>query len=226
MMVASISIEDPGPQMESPESDIDLCLASSSPRRRELLQQIGIRFWQLPVEVDETPGPNEDAGLYAVRMAMDKAAAGRRQVGSSRDIPVLAADTAVVLDQHILGKPRDRDHGLSMLRSLSGRTHTVMSAVALDAGGQRQSRLQHSRVRFRTLDPHEIDAYWRTGEPVDKAGGYGIQGRAAVFVEYLEGSYSGVMGLPLHETWKLLQDFGLTPAVWTQAPLVACREPQ
>ncbi len=212
--------------MHPSEPTVDLWLASSSPRRRELLEQIGIRLRQLPVEVDETPRPNEDAGLYAVRMAMDKVAAGRRQADSSRDIPVLAADTAVVLDQQILGKPRDRDHGLGMLRALSGRTHSVMSAVALDAGGRQQSRLQHSRVRFRTLDQHEIDAYWRTGEPVDKAGGYGIQGRAAVFVEHLEGSYSGVVGLPLHETWNLLRDFGLTPTVWTQAPHVTRREPQ
>jgi septum formation protein len=212
--------------MNLSESAFDVCLASSSPRRRELLQQIGIRFRQLPVAVDETPRPDEDAGVYTMRMAVDKAAAGRRQAGFSRDIPVLAADTAVVLDREILGKPRDRDHGLSMLRALSGRTHSVMSAVALDIDGRQQSRLQHSRVRFRALEQHEIDDYWRTGEPVDKAGGYGIQGRAAVFVEHLEGSYSGVMGLPLYETWDLLRDFGLTPAEWMQRPHVSFRAPQ
>jgi septum formation protein len=188
---------------------IDLYLASASPRRGLLLEQIGVRFERLRVTVDETPSPSETAEEYVVRMALEKAAAGARTPRKYRATPVLGADTAVVLDGEIMGKPRDRDDAGRMLTGLGGRMHEVLSAVALTRGDQAGHRLQRSRVRFRSLSPREIDDYWATGEPVDKAGGYAVQGRAAVFVEHLEGSYSGVMGLPLHETWDLLQTFGV-----------------
>ncbi|MFO1432161.1 MAG: Maf family protein [Candidatus Competibacteraceae bacterium] len=189
-------------------------LASGSPRRRELLEQIGVSYRTVVVAVDETPLPGEDPATYVGRLALAKARAGwelliMRQSGL-RPIPVLGADTAVVLDGIILGKPRDRNEGLAMLAALSGREHQVMSAVALVAGERAALRIQESRVRFRALSQTECEAYWDTGEPADKAGAYGIQGRAAVFITRLEGSYSGVMGLPLFETAELLQEFEIS----------------
>ncbi len=189
-------------------------LASGSPRRRELLEQIGVTYRTVTVAVDETPLPDEEPATYAGRLALAKARAGwelltTRQSGL-KPIPVLGADTAVVLDGVILGKPHDRNEGLTMLAALSGREHQVMSAVALVAGDRSALRVQESRVRFRALTQTECEAYWDTGEPADKAGAYGIQGRAAVFITRLEGSYSGVMGLPLFETAELLQEFGMS----------------
>ena len=189
-------------------------LASGSPRRRELLEQIGVTYRTVAVEVDETPLPGEEPATYVSRLALAKARAGwevlaTRQSGP-RPIPVLGADTAVVLDGVILGKPRDRSEGLAMLAALSGCEHQVMSAVALVAGDRSALRVQESRVRFRALTQAECEAYWDTGEPADKAGAYGIQGRAAVFITCLEGSYSGVMGLPLFETAALLREFGIS----------------
>ena len=189
-------------------------LASGSPRRRELLEQIGVTYRTVAVEVDETPLLDEEPATYVGRLALAKARAGwelltTRQSGL-KSIPVLGADTAVVLDGVILGKPRDRNEGLTMLAALSGREHQVMSAVALVAGDREVVRVQESRVRFRALTQAECEAYWDTGEPADKAGAYGIQGRAAVFIARLEGSYSGVMGLPLFETAELLREFGIS----------------
>ncbi len=185
-------------------------LASASPRRRELLEQIGVPLQVIRCEVDETPFAGEAAADYVERIARAKVMAGAGAVPASE--VVLAADTAVVLDDGILGKPRDRGHAQQMLQQLSGREHRVMTAVALAQGTRIESLRVETRVRFRRLQDREIEAYWRTGEPVDKAGGYGIQGLGAVFVQHLEGSYSGVVGLPLAETAQLLAQFGI--ACW------------
>jgi septum formation protein len=184
-------------------SEAFVYLASGSPRRRELLIQIGVPFKVLASTVDESLLAGETPTDYVERLARAKAVAGW-QASSAAPGPVLAADTTVVLDGQVLAKPADRADGLRMLWSLSGRTHQVSTAVALVYEGGAQSRVSHSEVSFRTLSAREIEAYWQTGEPCDKAGGYAIQGRAAVFIEHLRGSYSGVMGLPLYETAELL----------------------
>ena len=191
------------------QSSRQIYLASGSPRRRELLAQIGVVFSVLNVDVDETPLPGEAAETYVERLALAKARAGWLLSASGARLPVLGADTAVVVDGNILGKPRDRGHALAMLAALSGREHHVLSAVAMVTDERELQRVQVSRVRFRPLTPVECAAYWETGEPVDKAGGYAIQGRAAAFVAELHGSYSGVMGLPLFETDELLRHFGI-----------------
>jgi septum formation protein len=187
-----------------------LYLASSSPRRRELLEQIGVHYTVCPVAVSERVNPGEAPEEYVLRLALAKARAG----GAALEVqaPVLGADTAVVVDDTILGKPRDRADALAMLARLSGREHRVLSGVALVQGEREESRLSVTRVRFRVLQPGEAEAYWASGEPADKAGAYAIQGRAAVFVERIEGSYSGVMGLPLFETAGLLERFGVADA--------------
>jgi septum formation protein len=184
----------------------EIVLASLSPRRRELLQQIGVQYRQIPVKVDEVPRPGEAAAEYVIRLALLKATVGRRTEGP--DAPVLAADTAVVLGGKILGKPRDQTQALEMMQQLSGRTHEVLTGIALDYG-QQECRLNVSRVSFRRITRQEAIAYWLSGEPADKAGGYAIQGRGALFISHLEGSYSGVMGLPLFETAELLRDAGV-----------------
>jgi septum formation protein len=184
-------------------------LASGSPRRRELLQQIGVPFKVIRADLDETARQGEEPLDYVLRLAAAKADAGWRHCRDLGEAPVLAADTAVVLDGKILGKPKDMDDAISMLGALSGRTHEVLTAVALRA--MLGSRLQVSRssVTFRGLDAGEIRRYWETGEPRDKAGAYAIQGYAAVFIADLKGSYSGVMGLPLFETAQLLEAAGM-----------------
>jgi septum formation protein len=184
-------------------------LASASSRRRELLQQIGVPFRVISAEVDESPLQNEAPVTYVSRLAAAKAHAGwqcRRELG---DAPVLAADTAVVFDGFILGKPKDRSDAEHMLQKLSGRTHEVLTAVALQSPAGLTARLSRSLVTFRPIEAAEARAYWDTGEPCCKAGGYAIQGHAAVFVADLKGSYSGVMGLPLFETAQLLASAGL-----------------
>ena len=185
-----------------------IVLASASPRRQALLQQIGVRFRQRTAEIDETPLDNETAQEYVVRLALAKAQAVRRQSGSV-ELPVLGADTAVVADGRLLGKPADLAHARDMLQRLSGRRHRVLSAVALVRQDRQAVSVSESSVWFRDLSENDIVSYWKTGEPRDKAGAYGIQGLGAIFVERLEGSYSGVMGLPLYETAQLLQDFGI-----------------
>ena len=187
-----------------------LYLASQSPRRAQLLQQIGVEFQVLSVAVDETPlvvdGVTEPARDYVQRLACAKARAGW-QLRQERDLPVLpvlGADTSVVLGQQILGKPRDRAHGLAMLESLSGRSHQVMSAVCLCYESRQLLALNVTEVTFRSISEQERLDYWQCGEPLDKAGAYAIQGRAAVFVERINGSYSSVVGLPLLETSALL----------------------
>lgn len=185
-------------------------LASGSPRRRELLAQIGVSYQILSVAVDETPLAGEDPSHYVSRLALAKARAGHASLQGLALRPVLGADTSVAVDGTILGKPRDRTEGLAMLAALSGRTHRVLSAVALVAGAREAARVQESQVRFRPLTASECQAYWDTGEPADKAGAYAIQGRAAAFIIELIGSYSGVMGLPLFETSELLRDFAIS----------------
>lgn len=183
-----------------------VCLASVSPRRRELLMQIGVPHTVMGAHIDEAVLPGESPREYVTRMASEKAMAIYRK---GETLPVLAADTTVVLDDVIFGKPVDRADGLAMLSSLSGRTHDVLTAVALAQNGNVVLSVSTSAVRFRPLTLDECEAYWETGEPCDKAGGYAIQGLGSVFVEWLSGSYSGVMGLPLFETSGLLRDAGL-----------------
>ena len=186
-----------------------VCLASASPRRRELLTQIGVPHKVVAAHIGETAHPGEMPRDYVMRMARQKAVVVRDR---GEDLPVLAADTTVVLDEVIYGKPHDRDEGVAMLQRLSGRIHEVMTAVAIADGCGVAFRLNVSSVRFRKLTLEECNAYWETGEPHDKAGGYAVQGAAAVFIESLNGSYSGVMGLPLFETAELLRAVGV--AYW------------
>ncbi|CAD5107998.1 Maf family protein [Zestomonas carbonaria] len=190
-----------------------LYLASGSPRRRELLAQIGVPFRTLVLDLDESSLPGETPQAYVERLARAKARAG---LAHSKDpeAVVLGADTAVVLDGRILGKPLDRADAQATLEALSGREHQVLTAVALAAPGRCEARVVTSRVEFRPLSAAEIAAYWETGEPRDKAGSYGIQGLAAVFVSALHGSYSAVVGLPLCETAEMLADFGI--ACWQE----------
>lgn len=192
--------------MSPPDATPQLCLASASPRRRELLAQLGVAYLVRPADVDETLAPHEAASDYVVRMARAKALAVRQR---GMKLPVLAADTAVVLDETIFGKPRDRADAMAMLARLAGRTHRVLTAVALAQAAGVAFRLSASEVRMRALSEAESAAYWESGEPRDKAGGYAIQGRGAVFIEHLSGSYSGVVGLPLYETAQLLAAAGV-----------------
>ena len=188
-------------------------LASASPRRRELLTQLRVVYDVLPVTVDETHRVGEDPPDLVCRLAVAKAQAGLA-LRPARIAPVLGADTAVALGDELFGKPSDQADATRMLGRLAGRTHTVWTAVAVTDGERERVELCRSAVTFRALAPDEIAAYWCTGEPADKAGGYAIQGRGAQFVADLRGSYSGVMGLPLFETARLLTLFGcvLLPA--------------
>ena len=218
-------------------------LASKSPRRRLLLDQIGVDYTIVDAPIDEVRQAGEPPGLFVERMACEKAQAGLAALGDVRTGPVLAADTAVVVDEQVLGKPRDVEHAMAMLGALSGRMHRVISTVALAgidargagdgvvddearepaagavAGGEpRLPRVvtSVSRVWFREIGLDERRWYCASGEPLDKAGAYAIQGRAAIFVTRLDGSYSGVMGLPLFETASLLREAGVdvrTPPV-------------
>jgi septum formation protein len=204
-------------------------LASGSPRRRQLLRQIGVEFQVLKVEIDESIGAGEGALEYVTRLARAKAAAGARLVAAevptlaregagprgtamseAKTALVLGADTAVVVDGAILGKPADAEDGERMLRLLSGRTHDVLTAVALASAHGVTSCVSASEVTFRDIGAAEAHEYRRSAEPADKAGGYAIQGYGAVFVSRLAGSYSGVMGLPLFETAELLRGAGVT----------------
>jgi septum formation protein len=181
-----------------------LILASASPRRRELLRQVGVRFRVAVAEVDERALPGEEPAAYVLRVARDKALAIQASEGDR--LPVLGADTAVVLDRRILGKPVDRPGAVAMLRSLSGRTHEVYSAAVLvQADRPVRECLNISRVTFAELESDWIEAYCDSGDPMDKAGSYGVQGRAAEKIARIEGSFSGVMGLPLYETCQLLR---------------------
>ncbi|WP_260961132.1 Maf family protein [Pseudomonas citri] len=197
-----------------------LYLASGSPRRRELLTQIGVPFTTVSADIDETPLAHETPSAYVERLARGKAAAGRRALSAAQQACVLGADTAVVLEGRILGKPLDQADSLAMLSALSGRDHEVLTAIAVLDGQRCESLVVRSRVRFRAISEQEALAYWASGEPRDKAGGYGIQGLGAVFVAGLEGSYSAVVGLPLCETAQLLGHFGI-PCWQTSSALSA-----
>ena len=193
---------------------VALVLASASPRRAELLKQLGVSFEQNPVDLDESQLAGEEAEQYVVRLAREKSAAAQRALLS--DAVVLAADTSVVLDDQVLGKPEDHFDALAMLARLSGREHRVLTAVCLRRADRLEEVMTDSRVRFVNLSREDCEAYLATDEPWDKAGAYGIQGLAGAFVESIEGSYSGVVGLPLAETWQLLTAMGvasrLTPS--------------
>ncbi len=181
-----------------------ILLASASPRRSELLRQIGVAHAVRPVDVDESVRACEAPSAYVLRLAEAKAAALWHALPGDGRLPVLAADTTVALEGRIYGKPADAAEARAMLGCLSGRTHEVHTAVALRHAGGAAARLSSSQVSLRELSAAEIDEYWRTGEPADKAGGYAVQGRAAVYIRHIAGSYSGIMGLPLYETWELL----------------------
>lgn len=189
-----------------------LQLASQSPRRRELLARLGVDFGVIEVEVPEQRMPGEPAADYVSRVAREKAGAGLLRMAGRADAVVLGADTEVVLDDAVFGKPADAADAAAMLRRLSGRTHQVLSAVWLVSPGREARALSVSTVRFAALDEAVIAAYVAGGEPFGKAGAYAIQGRGGAFVAHLEGSCSGVMGLPLHETWALLREFNLIAA--------------
>lgn len=186
-----------------------IILASASQRRSCLLAQIGVRHQSLAADLNEDPHPGEAPADYVLRLARDKALAGRAARGGRTDLPVLAADTTVVLDGRIFGKPTGEQECVATLLALSGRTHEVMTAVALADGRDLRTALNVSRVTFRALDERECRRYWATGEPAGKAGGYAVQGLAAVFISRLEGSFSCVMGLPLFETAALLDAAGV-----------------
>lgn len=185
-------------------------LASQSPRRRTLLAQLGVGFETLDVAIDETPQAGETPDALARRLAAGKVLAGRACLDDADAHLVLGADTVVVLDGESLGKPRDGDDAARLLMRLSGRCHQVLSAVALASADGTRVRLSRSRVCFRELARPECEAYAASGEPLDKAGAYAIQGRAAAFVRELHGSYSGVVGLPLYETAELLREAGVS----------------
>ena len=182
-------------------------LASASPRRRELLRQLGVTFKAMPSNIHEVRRAGESPTAYVTRVAADKARFVARVIAERGlpEAPVLGADTEVILDGAILGKPRNRAHGMEMLQQLAGRTHNVLTAMTLVYHGQEHSALSTSTVTFGALTQDEIERYWDSGEPLDKAGAYAIQGAAAGFIARVEGSYSGVMGLPLFELTQLLK---------------------
>lgn len=197
-------------------------LASRSPRRRELLRQIGVRFELLVFrddnargedpDVDETPFPGEDVERYVERMALSKAEAGfrRQRWRHLPPLPVLAADTTLELEGEIIGKPESAEHARQILQRLSGCEHRVLTAVSVSNGERTRSDVSISTVRFREMTDSEIRNYVSSGESLDKAGAYAIQGLGAIFIEEIHGSYSGIMGLPLFETARMLESFGLS----------------
>jgi len=197
--------------MNRPVSDIDLILASASPRRAELLQQIGVRFVIVPADIDESQQPGEAVELYVQRMAREKAET-IAQKERTNGLPVLGADTTVVLENRIFSKPADKAEAIATLRALSGRSHRVLSAIAVVAEDRAELRLSETTVRFRDIKEQEYERYWSTGEPRGKAGAYAIQGLGAVFVDGITGSYSGVVGLPLSQTFELFERFNI--ACW------------
>jgi septum formation protein len=188
-----------------------LILASASTRRHQLLQQLGVAFTVSVQDIDERKNDEESPEEFVARMADEKASAALLS-RTENNVIILASDTVVVCEDLVLGKPKDKSDGLKMLRRLSNNTHRVLSAVTIATAIKRESILSETTVQFREISELEAEQYWETGEPADKAGAYGIQGYAAVFVKSISGSYSGVMGLPLYETAELLSDYGI--AVW------------
>lgn len=195
-----------------------LYLASTSPRRRELLQQIGVSFETLSVDVDETPLSQEAPADYVKRLALQKAQAGLGSLKTDGDSLVLGGDTAVVCNGQIFGKPVSREDALKMLKELSGKTHQVYSAVSLVSSERQEVRLTVTDVTFDALSTQQCENYWDSGEPKGKAGAYAIQGYGAVFVTGITGSYTGVVGLPLAETAELLNSFDMP--VWVEPAAV------
>ncbi len=182
-------------------------LASASPRREELLKQIRVDYTVVPHGIDEARLPQESAKDMVERLAIAKAQDALMRVDPQTPRPVLGADTIVVIGDEILGKPKDQQDALRMLELLSGRTHEVLTAVAVVNQHQVAVRLNTNRVTFAEITPEQRLMYWQTGEPADKAGAYGVQGVAGIFIKHIEGSYSGIMGLPLYETYNLLTLF-------------------
>ncbi|MEY4642207.1 MAG: hypothetical protein RLZZ227_2201 [Pseudomonadota bacterium] len=197
--------------MQPSPAQAQLYLASASPRRRELLAQVRLSPALLPQDIDESVVAGESPDIYVRRLATAKAASALRDVRYLQPLPVLAADTTVVCDGQILGKPATLSEASAMLHLLSGRAHRVLTAVAVGVQTRTEVVVVSTEVHFRMIEQNEIEAYWASGEPLDKAGGYGIQGLGAIFVSRIEGSYSGVMGLPLFETLQLLKMFGVDP---------------
>lgn len=193
-------------------------LASASPRRRELLTQIGVRWELLPGEADEATRGGEAAADYVRRVALAKARDAFARIPAGRPAPVIAADTTVAIGAELLGKPASEADCRRMLTRLSGAVHEVFSAVCVVSARGESVAVNRSEVAFRDIAPAEIDAYWRSGEPADKAGGYAIQGLGAVFVREIRGSYSGVMGLPLFETAALLDEHGISVLATGERP--------
>jgi len=182
-------------------------LASSSTRRRELLSVLGLSYSHAGVDLDETPLPGEPADAMVLRLALAKARTAQRT--RITDLPILGADTAIALDDRILGKPRDRDDAMQMLASLSGRKHTVLTAVAIVGRGRSDTLLATAEVMFREISGSEASAYWDSGEPRGKAGAYAVQGLGGIFVKHIKGSYSAIVGLPVFETARLLATMGV-----------------
>ncbi len=185
----------------------DIVLASASPRRAQLLQQLGWHPQIQPVDIDESVHVTERATEYCLRMAREKMAHAVKRIHTS--LPIITADTIVVLDEKILGKPKSRKEAILTLIKLSAREHHVYSAVSVQYAGNTQSILSTNEVKMTDINENQINAYVLTGEPMDKAGSYGIQGYAAMWIEHIKGSYSSIMGLPLFETTSLLQDLGV-----------------
>ncbi|MFZ7108923.1 Maf family protein [Avibacterium avium] len=190
-----------------------LYLASQSPRRLQLLQQLGLKVEIFNADIDETPKADELPVDYVRRMAQEKNHAARQQLEKLANfaphLPILSADTSVVCDGQILGKPQNHAQAAQMLRLLSDRTHQVLTSVCVSLPDQKHCLVQTSQVTFKPLTEQEISAYIRTGEPMDKAGAYGIQGVGGIFISHIEGSFSGVMGLPVFETAELLRQVGV-----------------
>ncbi|ORE85217.1 maf protein [Oceanococcus atlanticus] len=191
-------------------TDCQFILASQSPRRADLLGRYGLRFAVRPADIDESRRPAESPDDFVLRLAREKAAAVE-----GAGLPVLGADTVVVLEQDVLGKPRDRDDALDMLSRLSGRAHEVLTAVCVRNAQRSETLLSRTEVQFATLSSAQIQAYWNSGESAGKAGAYAIQGLAEAFVTEIRGSYSGVVGLPLQGSLGLLKLFGVEPPVWS-----------
>ncbi|MCX7553802.1 Maf family protein [Marinicella sp. S1101] len=181
----------------------DIVLASASPRRAELLRQVGWNPLVKPIHIDETPQSEEQADAYCLRMAVEKSAAANHAIET--ELPTVTADTIVALDGAILGKPLDENEAKLTLHKLAGKTHQVYSAVCVSFGQRSMSKLSVSQVTMAAIDSVSIESYVASGEPMDKAGSYGIQGQAAIWIERIEGSYSSIMGLPLYETTSILK---------------------
>lgn len=187
-------------------------LASASPRRHELLTQIGVHFDVVNVDVDESPLAKESPENYVQRVALAKAKAGLNALSDDPEAVVLGGDTSVICKGQVFGKPESQAHARDMLMALSDAEHEVYSAISVVSAARQATQLVKTRVRFRAISEQECEAYWLTGEPIGKAGGYAIQGLGSVFVVGIEGSYTGVVGLPVAETAQLLADFGVP--VW------------